>query len=154
MPPVVDLSWPLSATTPTFPGDPPLRLEAIRTLERGDPYRLSTIAMGSHAGTHLDAPSHFVSNGVSVDRVDLDRLNGPTLVVQVPEDRAAVDAAAVAAVPYGTARVLFRTTNSERWRSSPSFFPDYVALLPGAADALLARGVRLVGVDALSVEND
>ena len=150
----LDLSFPLGPRTPTFPGDPPIRVVPVRTLENGDPYRLSTVAMGSHSGTHLDAPSHFVAGGVPVDRVDLALLNGPVVVVEVPGDAAAVGRSDVERLPAGTVRALFRSRNSARWAAGSGFFADYVALSPDAAEAAVERGIRLVGVDALSVEND
>src|SRR5579862_7465774 len=154
MPTALDLSIPLGATTPTFPGDPAIRVSRVRSLDRGDPYCLSSIAMGSHSGTHLDAPAHFIAGGATVDTADLELLNGPALVVAVPASATAIGPAEVAGIPPGTLRVLFRTRNSERWAAGEAFFDDFVGVDDGGAAALLARGVRLVGVDGLSVEHD
>jgi arylformamidase len=151
---LLDLSFPLDATTPTFPGDPKIAIAPVRQLERGDPYRLSSLKFGSHAGTHLDAPSHFLLGGVTVDQVDLDLLNGPAEVVHVPSGALEIGPGVVESLRERTRRVLFRTTNSDRWARSLDFFPDYVAVTPEAAEALLERGVGLVGVDGLSVERD
>ena len=150
----IDLSFPLSSACPTFPGDPAIRVRPVRTLERGDAYRLSTLALGSHSGTHLDAPSHFVAGGASVDQVDLELLNGEAHVVQVAEEARSVGRTELKGVPAGALRVLFRTANSRRFASGSGFFADYVGLEPEAAERLLELGVRLVGVDGLSVEND
>ena len=154
MAPIVDLSFPLSGATPVFPGDPPVAVSVVRSIDRGDPYRLSRLQLGSHAGTHLDAPSHFLRDGVPVDQVDLALLNGPAEVLEIPDGSAAIGVGALASLPPGTTRVLFRTSNSRRWAKASTFFPDFVAVAPEAADALVDRGVRLVGVDGLSVEND
>jgi len=150
----IDVSMPLFAGMPSFPGDPPFDSHRLKSIGSGDPYNISGLAFGSHAGTHLDPPVHFIEGGDAVDRVDLDLLNGPCRVVDVDPRSAAVDARDVANVPPGSTRVLFRTANSARWASSLSFFPDYVGLNRGAADALVARKVRLVGLDSLSIEND
>jgi len=150
----VDLTAPLGSSTPTFPGDPPIRVLAVRSLARGDPYALSTLALGSHSGTHLDAPSHFVPGGAAVDTADLELLNGPALVLEVPEGARAIGASELPAWPSGTLRVLFRTRNSARFAAGEGFFDDFVALTDAAAAVLLERGVRLVGVDGLSVERD
>ncbi|HTT26586.1 MAG TPA: cyclase family protein [Thermoplasmata archaeon] len=150
----LDISAPLGADTPSYPGDPPPRITVVRSLERGDPYRMSALSLGSHSGTHLDAPSHFLPAGRSVDTVDLTLLNGPVRVVAVEPARPGIGAAEAAEVPAGTRRVLFRTRNSDRWAAGEPFFPDYVAVDPAAAEILVARGVGLVGVDGLSVESD
>jgi arylformamidase len=150
----LDITAPLSDSTPRFPGDPAIRITPVRSLERGDPYRLSALALGSHSGTHLDAPSHFVPDGVTVDRVDLDLLNGSARVVSIPPTVRAIGPGEVARLPVGTRRVLFASSNSERWARGEGFFEDFVAVTPEGADALVARGVGLVGVDGLSVESD
>ncbi|MHB8351570.1 MAG: cyclase family protein, partial [Thermoplasmata archaeon] len=112
------------------------------------------VAMSSHSGTHVDPPRHFVQGGAGIDQVDLGILNGPARVVQIPSTISALDLEAVRGVPPGTERVLFRTRNSERWPPDFTFFPDYVGLEDSAAAELLRRGVRLVGIDSLSVERD
>lgn len=150
----IDISMPLFAGMPSFPGDPLFSTRTVRTLDRGDPYNLSELILGSHAGTHVDPPVHFVRGGATVDQIDLEALNGPCRVVDVDPRADSVRADDVLGLPAGTARVLFRTRNSPRWEHSLTFFPDYVGLRPDAAKALLARNVRLVGIDALSVEND
>lgn len=145
---------PLGNGMPSFPGDPPFTLSPARRIARGDPYNLSEITLGTHAGTHVDPPSHFVEGGLPIDRVDLDRLNGPCVVVEVPAGVDEIPPSAVDGLADGVSRVLFRTSNSERWRQRLAFFPDYVALSPASAAALLERGVRTVGLDALSIERD
>lgn len=150
----IDISMHLRAGMPAFPGDPEFRSVPHRSLDRGDPYNLSALAFGSHAGTHLDPPRHFFADGLPIDRLDLEDFNGPCEVVSVNPARNEVGAEDVARVPPSTRRVLFRTANSDRWRVSGAFFPDYAALTPAAAEALVARQVRLVGIDSLSVELD
>jgi len=150
----IDVSMPLGPGMPSFPGDPPFHVTVVESLARGGPYNLSTLSFGSHAGTHLDPPRHFANSGTPTDELDLDALNGPCRVVDVAPGTGAIGPDVVSRIPAGTARVLFRTENSARWSRSPEFFPDYVGLTPDAAEALVARSVRLVGIDSLSVEND
>jgi len=150
----IDVSMPLYSGMPAFPGDPLFDVEPVRSRARGDPYNISRVSMGSHAGTHVDPPIHFVPGGRDLDGVDLESLSGPCRVVEVPPGTGSVARREVDAVPPGTERVLFRTANSDRWRERLEFFPDYVALDPSAADALVARSVKLVGIDSLSVERD
>ena len=150
----IDISTPIFGGMAVFPGDSEVRVVPTHALDRGDPYNLSAIAMGSHAGTHVDPPAHFLPEGATADALDLTALNGPCWVLGVDPASSDVRASDVARVPEGTERVLFRTSNSARWSESEAFFADYVALAPSAADALLARSVRLVGIDALSIERD
>ena len=137
-----------------FPGDPPVRIAATHALARGDPYNLSALSMGSHTGTHVDPPSHFLPGGVAADQLDLSVLNGPCEVVQIADAESEVGPSAVRHLPEGIHRVLFRTANSARWSLGGGFFSDYVALSAGAGEAAVARGLRLVGIDALSIERD
>jgi arylformamidase len=150
----LDISMPLFAGMPAFPGDPLFRSEKVRAIVRGDAYDISRLSFGSHAGTHIDPPVHFVPDGPSLDQIDLEALNGPCQVVGVSESIRTVGDREVGGVSPGTRRVLFRTANSERWRRRLEFFSDYVGLDPSAAEALVDRGVRLVGIDSLSVERD
>lgn len=148
------MSMPIFPGMPSFPGDPPVSVAPVLRLARGDPYALAELRLGSHAGTHLDAPRHFREDGTPVDRIDLDRLNGPAYLLRVPDDRPAVSAREIAGVPRGTTRLLLRTANSARWARRLEFFPQFVALTPDGARSLFARGIRCVGIDALSIESE
>ena len=150
----IDISMPLFEGMPSFPNDPPFTVTPMSSRARGDAYDLSGLSLGSHAGTHVDPPVHFVPGGTTIDRLDLDVLNGPCRVVEVPASQASVGPESVLATPAGTERVLFRTANSARWARALTFFSDYVGLDRSAAQALAERGVRLVGIDSLSIEND
>jgi len=151
---IIDVSFPLEEGMPAFPGDPPVRIDKERSMGRGDPYDLSLLSIGSHAGTHVDPPSHFIPGGAGVDRLDLSVLNGPCRVVQVDARAEVVRREDIARVPTGATRVLFHTGNSERWATTGRFFSDFAALDADAARTLVERGVRLVGIDSLSVERD
>ena len=152
--PWIDISMPLSVGMPSFPGDPLFANEPVRSLAKGDHYSVSALRLGSHAGTHVDPPCHFLAEGAAIDAVDLSRLNGPCEVLAVPPNATAIGPAELVSLPPDTERVLFRTRNSARWRAALEFFPDYVAVSDAGAAELLRRGVRLVGVDSLSVEQD
>lgn len=150
----IDISTPIENGMAGFPGDPAVRIERVHSLDRGDPYNLSSVSFGTHTGTHVDPPIHFIPGGATVDALDLDELNGPCVVVPIPPSARTIQASDLAGVPREVERLLFQTSNSSRWASEPGFFADYVALDPSAAEALVARGVRLVGIDALSIESD
>jgi arylformamidase len=137
----IDITMPIQEGMASFPGDPPVRIRKERSIGRGDPYELSVLSMGSHVGTHLDPPSHFVPGGASVDQLDLGILNGPCRVIEIPEGVDEVRRVDVGRVPEGEPRILLRTRNSERWKAGGAYFGDYVALGVDAAEALLGKGV-------------
>ena len=148
-----DISVPISAEkTPLCPGDPRIRIRPVASMAKGDALNLSMVALGSHTATHIDAPSHFVEGGASVDAIPLETCFGPAQVC-------AVDAAEAigrqelegAGIPPNTTRLLLKTRNSRLWRTL-SFDEEFVALAPDGADWLLERGIRLVGIDYLSIE--
>jgi arylformamidase len=149
-----DVSMPLFPGMPSFPGDPTFESDRVDAIARGGAYNVSRLALGSHAGTHVDPPLHFFDGAPGMDRLDLDQLNGPCAVVDVDPARSAIATEDLRGVPAGTRRVLFRTANSARWARSLTFFPDYVPLTAEAAEGLLQAGVRVVGIDALSIESD
>ena len=152
----IDISMPLFVGMPAFPGDPEFSSRPSHSLAKGDAYNVSSLALGSHAGTHVDPPRHFLPDGAPVDELDLGALNGPCRVVDLSRSGPVVRRAEVAsAIPPGAERVLLRTANSDRWSRGLEFFPDYVGLDASAADELVSRRtVRLVGIDSLSVESD
>jgi arylformamidase len=146
---IIDVSVPLRTGMVTYPGDPEFRLELVKAIADGEPANVSKLDLGVHTGTHVDAPNHFIEGAAGADELPLDVLNGPCEVVEV----AALDESAAAAVPEGNERVLFKTPNSELWAQHT--FPKSFERLDGAAaKALVERGVRLVGVDYLSVGNE
>ncbi len=149
---VYDISRPLYDGGLIYPGDPEIRIRSHHSIARGDPADVSSLALGSHTGTHVDAPSHFVPGGETVDRIPLERLFGEALVLDVQGPIAAIGAAELARHDLdGHRRVLLRTRNSA-FATDRDFVPDYCALARDGAEHLLDRGVELVGIDYLSVE--
>jgi arylformamidase len=147
-----DVSRPLHDGGMIYPGDPEIRFRPHASITRGDPANVSALALGSHSGTHIDAPSHFIPGGETVDHVPLDRLIGPAVVLHIPDAEAAVGAAELGRQDLlGQRRVLLRTRNSAR-PADAGFTPAYCALALDGAEYLLERGVELVGIDALSIE--
>jgi arylformamidase len=143
---IIDVSLPIREGMVIYPGDPDVRLERVESIADGDAANVSKLGCGVHTGTHVDAPLHFIEGAVGADELPLDVLNGPCEVVEVER----LDETAVAAVPHGSERVLFKTPNSELW-AQDSFVERFERLNGAAAQALVERGVRLVGVDYLSV---
>lgn len=151
--PIYDISLPVSESLVVWPGDPGIHITQPSHLDRGDSCTVTRLDMGAHTGTHVDAPAHFLRGGTGVDALDLEALVGPALVVQVRgADALTADLLARLSIPQGSERLLFRTRNSERWASSRGLFDeDFVAITEDGAHWLVERGVRLVGVDYLSV---
>ena len=146
---IIDISVPLREGMVTYPGDPVVRLERAASIADGDAVNLTRLDFGLHSGTHVDAPVHFIDDGTGVDEIPLDALVGPCHVVEVPD----LSASSVATAPEGAERVLFKTPNSELW-SRDEFSEDFAMLDGAAATLLVERGVRLVGVDYLSVGDE
>ncbi len=150
---IYDISLPISEVLPVWPGDPPVHITHSSRLDLGDEATVSRLNFGAHTGTHVDAPAHFVAGGTGVDRLDLDLLVGPAMVVHVLEaSTISADLLESLDIPPRTERVLFRTRNTELWaRHSTEFDKEFVAITEDGARWLVSRGVRLVGVDYLSV---
>lgn len=152
MPRIHDISLPITAGGLIYPGNPPIEVTAQQALARGDGANVSALAFGSHTATHVDAAKHFFDDGQPVDELPLERLIGRAVVVAFPPDVAAITADHLRAAPLdGYTRVLLKTRNSS-YNTEPEFRRDYTYLAPDGAEYLVERGVELVGVDYLSVE--
>ncbi len=128
---LIDVTLPIGPDLLVWPGDPPVSITPRIEIARGDPANVSEITMGTHTGTHVDPPNHFVPGTEGIDGVPLDALD----------------------IPAGAKRVLLRTANSELWRHLPVEFPDtYACLTAEGARWVVDRGIGLIGVDFLSVE--
>lgn len=151
--PIYDISLGISEALPVWPGDPPVSLTQPSRLDRGDVFTLTRMDVSVHTGTHVDAPAHFIPGGAGVDSLDLEVLIGPALMVDAGEtDAITAGVLDGLAVPAGTERLLLRTRNSALWaRGTPHFVEDFVAITADGARWLVDRGVKLVGVDYLSV---
>ncbi len=146
--PVYDISVTLSPSLLRYPGDPPVRFRP----QPGEPFRLTRLAFGSHAGTHLDAPAHLLPQGAPADELPLERLLGPCLVLDLCRHEGDIDAAALRRLPLqGHRRLLLQTRNSLLWRRR-RYSCRYAGLTGDGAAWLVERGVELVGIDYLSVE--
>jgi arylformamidase len=151
---ILDISVPLNAELPVWPGDPQIVLERYRCISEGNDSNDSRIACSVHAGTHVDAPSHFIENGATVDQLPLDIFIGSAMVVELLNvDVITVETLETLALPVEMKRLLFKTKNSALWADpTHQFNSDFVALSADAAQWLVHKGVRLVGIDYLSVQ--
>src|SRR6202048_3810447 len=150
---LVDISVPIHDAMTVYRGNPPVRIRPAMTLRRNG-VNLSELCLGSHTGTHVDAPNHIVKGEKGIDRLDLDRFVGPAWVADLRRVKAGITATDLekARIPRASRRVLLRTRNSRWWHPARAFRTDFVYLAPDGADWLVDRGVRLVGIDYLSIE--
>jgi len=151
---IYDVSVPISARMPTYPGDPGVNIRQWLSLDKGDPANVTLIDFGAHTGTHVDAPAHFIRGGSKVAAMNLETLMGEVHVIEMPEDVVEISEGHVEnSLSSGATRVLFKTRNSAFWNEETGEFrTDYTYISARAARRLVARGVRLVGIDYLSVE--
>src|SRR5579883_1880735 len=154
---IYDITFPITAEMVTWNNaEAGCMLEWVLQMEEnGSPCNVSKVSIGSHLGTHLDAPLHFIAGGATLETLDLNKLIGPCLVAELPDlAQPNITAADLdkASIPPGTKRVLFKTSNS-RWRllEDPQFHREFVAIAPDAARWLVSHGIDVVGVDYLSV---
>lgn len=148
---IYDITVPLSPALPVYPGDPQVEVRAVTRQARGDAANVSCITLSSHSGTHLDAPWHFVEDGATIDALAPDVLLGPARVYEVATATHITAADLQQLDLQGAQRVLFKTGNGKLWERA-GFQSDYIALTASAARLLVERGVRLVGIDYLSVD--
>lgn len=148
----IDVTVPVRSGMVVYEGDPEVRIGRVADMAEGAVCNVSRAELGLHSGTHIDAPVHFLPGAGGIEAIPVEALMGPVFVVDAQEvcdhiDRRTLDQLEV---PAGMERVLFKTANSRLWESG-RFERAYVALIEDAARELAGRGVRLVGIDYLSV---
>jgi arylformamidase len=150
---IYDISVPIRNGMPVWPSDPPVKLtaEAHLSHDKSHTIRVTSIEMGSHTGTHVDAPAHFVKGGKTLSEIPLEVFVGPATVFEIPDVRSIRLDHLEKLNWAGVERVLFKTDNSSHWDDS-AFFEGFVYLEPEAGNFLVKRGVRLVGIDYLSID--
>ena len=152
MPRFYDISVPIRDSGVVYPGNPEISVKASQSIATGAGANVSSISLGSHTATHVDAPLHFIEGARSVDEIPLETLIGPARLIRFPEDVLAIGELDLA--PHnldGTERVLLATRNS-LLLARKEFMRDYTYLAPDGAEYLASLGVMLVGIDYLSIE--
>ena len=152
--PIYDVSVPITAATPVYPGDPGIEIQQWSALARGDSSNVSFLHFGAHTATHVDAPAHFIEGGNKISSLSLEVLIGPARLVDVPDTMKEIDVGFISQLEMDSVtRVLFKTRNSAFW-SEPggTFHKDFTYLNADAAEALVQKGIQLVGIDYLSIE--
>jgi arylformamidase len=150
---IYDISVPITDTMPVWPGDPAVQLlrKSHASKDHSHIVTLTDIRMGSHTGTHVDAPLHMITGGRKLDEFTLDTLVGKATVLQIPGVKSIGRTDLEGFSWDGVERVLFKTDNSRHWQDG-KFYEDFVYLQPDGAEFLVERRVRLVGIDYLSID--
>ncbi|GAB4339579.1 MAG: cyclase family protein [Calditrichia bacterium] len=149
----IDATLTLHNRLPAWPGDPSPRISRSMSLKDGDIANSSRIEASLHWGTHLDAPYHIVESGWTLDQIPLSVLTGRCRVLEYPHNQH-ISAAWLKQTDLNSAeRVFFKTGNSRFWSEEPlRFHPEFIALSPDAAEYLVSLGIKLVGLDYLSID--
>jgi len=151
---IFDISISITPEMPVWPGDPTVILEKVVSMDAGDHDNVSRLACSVHTGTHVDAPHHFLNDHRTVEALALDVLTGLAEVIQIADDVDVVTADNLdkASIQPGTARLLIKTRNSKLWASGDKRFDqDFVGISSDGAEWIVERGIKLVGIDYLSV---
>ena len=145
--PIYDITRPLSADTPAYPGDPPFEITRHASLANADPFDLTSISLSSHLGTHIDAPSHFLPTGPTVDELSLELLTGPVTVRHLDgQGPVGAEELAMAAIPQSVKRLLLGLVATPDTSASPRHLSE------GGARWVADRSIVLLGTDALSLD--
>src|SRR5687767_8451021 len=133
---LVDVSVPLRADLPSWPGEAGLERRLKSSLDAGDAATVSHLALGAHTGTHMDGPNHFVAGASGIDELSLEALVGPCWVADlsfIESGPITSEHLEAALIPEDTERLLARTRNSP-WASDTSFREDFCAYDASAAE--------------------
>ncbi len=149
---IIDVSRPIFTGMAIYPRNPPVAVTSAKSIARGDSSNVSLLTLGSHTGTHVDAPLHMAEGASGVDDVSLDAMIGPAIVVRIPDGVRAIGPAELETSVGRHTRVLLRSRNSARFAESGAFDEEFSYLTPEGAALLVDRGVVFLGIDALSVE--
>jgi len=147
----IDISWPLHKGMRYWPQDEPPKIERILQRSKGDRTDLYGLTIISHTGTHIDAPLHFIPDGLTIDAMPIDAIMGPARVI---ESKDPVSVKAEELVPYSIQpgeRILFKTQNSYKLYDTDKFIEDYVYVSPEAAHFLKDKKVSVVGLDYIAL---
>ena len=149
---IYDITVPLSNNVPVYKGDPKVEITTANSIAKGDAANVSKLCFGAHTATHVDAPNHFIEGARKVNELDLNKLVGKCRVVEIDKSAMAIEAKHVADLENAE-RILFKTRNSDFWNDTTNGFrQDFTYIEPEAAKILVEKGIKLVGIDYLSVE--
>lgn len=146
---IVDLSVRINEDTPVYPGDPKTKIEPAGQLAK-DGFNDHFVSMGTHVGTHIDAPMHMLEDGKSLDKIPVQQFIGTGKYIKVGAGFSLDDIKAADIQPGDI--VVFNTGMSDQYLK-PKYFDDYPAMDEEIAQFLVDKKVKMVGVDTCSVDN-
>jgi arylformamidase len=147
----IDVSVPLRTGMVHWPDNPPVSIERMQDIERGDVANVSKLSMGAHTGTHMDAPVHFFRAGKGIDTMPLNAAIGQARVIEIRDPESIKPEELRPYQIQRGERILFKTRNSTRCWQTDDFVEDFVYISHEAAQYLAAQLVQTIGVDYLSV---
>jgi arylformamidase len=147
-----DLTAEISEKTIVFPGDPKFNTEAVCTINKKSNYNLCHLHLGNHTGTHIDFPSHVIPGGKNSNDFSIDELIGSGLIVEVPLVEKSISKSFIEKQPIKSNDFVFFKTANSKLSKYGQFNDKYVYIEPDAATALIKKGVKIVGIDYLSVD--
>ena len=150
---VYDISLPISSELVSWPGDPSPKLIKVLSINEGDACNVTKLEMGVHTGTHIDSPNHFIEGGITTDSMQLEVLMGKCLVIEITS-KSNIQVSDLCDFEIGKyERLLLKTKNSVHWENgSKKFDKNFIALSLEAAEYLVKSGIKLIGIDYLSIE--
>jgi arylformamidase len=152
---VYDISVPIRPGMIVYDGNPEVALERVDSIPDGAHANVSRLELGVHTGTHVDAPLHFIEGAAGSESLELEPLIGPAVVVDATSADGVLNEEMLGGlnIPTGVERVLLKTTNGRLWERD-SFSREFIRLTGSGARYLIGRGVRVVGIDFLSIGNE
>jgi len=148
---IYDISLTIYPGMLAWPGQPQVAIDTVKSIAQGDSSNVSLLHIGTHTATHVDAPRHFIPGAPGIDSIAPEVLVGPVRLFQLPEvpliDRSLLEGLEL----KGVERLLFGTRNSALL-TQKSFEQNYIAISEDAAHYLVDMGIKLVGIDYLSIE--
>jgi arylformamidase len=152
---LIDVSLEVGPDLLVWPGNPGVTVTPSSRISQGGSSNVSEIRLGSHTGTHIDPPFHFLDDGATAEDLPLDVMMGEATVADLSGTLGPIgpDELAGLSLRDETTRLLLRTDNSALWADDHRAFPDdYVCLSPDGARWMVDHGIRLIGIDFLSIE--
>ena len=147
----IDVSVPLRSGMVHWPDNPPVSIERMLDIERGDVANVSKLSLGAHTGTHMDAPLHFFRTGKGLDTMPLTATIGRARVIEIRDPESIKPEELRPYQIQRGERVLFKTRNSTRCWQTDDFVEDFVYISQEAARYLAVQQAQTIGVDYLSV---
>ena len=149
---IYDLTAPITEKSVVFPGDPEYKMQKISSLEDGHSVNLCHMHFGNHMGTHIDFPAHVIQNGKTSSDYSLTQLIGPGIIIEVPNEEKSITKQFVSELLILPDDIVFFKTTNSKLSKQEKFTQNYVYIEPEAAEELLKKGAKVVGIDYISVD--